>query len=339
MRGVGLAILLSSLALAGCLSDDAQPPASEPAPSTSFIALGDMGMGNDDQAKVAAAIASVCALRGCDFAVGLGDNIYPSGASSPNDPQFDTKFEQPYANLSFPFWMVLGNHDNDQDPTGSGIAGGGIGLWYAAGDHEVAYTYRTDRASEKWQMPARHYAFHHGDVDFLALDTNTFMWYGVPVAPELDNEIQEQETWLPGAVAALNHTWKIGLGHHPYLSNSEHGNAGSYDEPVLSLFPGHNGDHFKEVFEAQLCGKLDLYLAGHDHSLQWLEPIPSCPGTEFIISGGGGAGLYDIIGDGPAYYQESKHGFFWIHITGNQLEAVAYDEDGVTLFSRVMAKS
>lgn len=45
-----------------------------------FVAVGDTGKGNDTQQQVADAIRDHCAAEGCDFAVLLGDNLYPEGA-------------------------------------------------------------------------------------------------------------------------------------------------------------------------------------------------------------------------------------------------------------------
>jgi tartrate-resistant acid phosphatase type 5 len=39
------------------------------------------------------------------------DNFYDEGVDSLDDEQFQTKFELPYADIDFPFWVVLGNHD------------------------------------------------------------------------------------------------------------------------------------------------------------------------------------------------------------------------------------
>ena len=324
-------------ALAGCLSDgEGEPPGSAPdapepvsAAELRFVALGDMGMGNDDQARVAAAIEAVCAERGCAFALGLGDLIYPAGATSAWDPQFDAKFEEPYARLEFPFWNVLGNHDNGQDPLGATGPAGGVGLWYSGGDHEVAYAQRTDRASEKWRMPARHYAFDAGPARFVGLDTNTLVFYDVGLSSDLGAKVQEQEAWQAGAVAEGNASWRIAFGHHPYVSNGPHGNAGSYDGYPM---PGYNGDHLKEAFEDGLCDGVDLYLAGHDHNLQWLEPVPSCGRTQFIVSGGGGAEPYDLPGDGATRFQAKSLGFWWIELTPDTLHAVAFDDEARVLF-------
>lgn len=335
-----LALVLPAI-LAGCLQGGDPQEVGSPGATEGrgevlrFVALGDMGTGEEDQANVASAIAMVCAKRGCDFALALGDVIYPAGASSPRDSQFDTKFEVPYAGLELPFWIALGNHDNGQDPAGATTPAGGIGLWYTAGDNEVAYAQRTDRASEKWTMPARHYTFDGPLARFVALDTNTLVFYGIPTSPEAADKLQEQEAWLPGAISEGAGPWRIAFGHHPYVSNGPHGNAGDYDEyPV----PGYNGDHLKEVFEQSICDRVDLYLAGHDHNLQWLEPVPSCGRTQFIVSGGGGASPYDLPGEGPAYFEAESLGFWWIEIQGDTLLAAAYDDQAVLLYEGLIEK-
>src|ERR1041384_2346550 len=113
-----------------------------------FIAFGDAGAGTGAQYAVAQAMKEVCDALGCDFAVVLGDNIYPDGVHSARDLQFETKFEEPYADLKFPFFIALGNHDNGEDSAHNRY-----------GDYEVEYAHRKDRKSKKWRMPARYYAF------------------------------------------------------------------------------------------------------------------------------------------------------------------------------------
>ena len=49
---------------------------------------------------------------GFGFVVLLGDNFYEDGVASVDDPQWQTKFEDPYANIDLPFYAVLGNHDH-----------------------------------------------------------------------------------------------------------------------------------------------------------------------------------------------------------------------------------
>src|SRR5215471_10306131 len=115
---------------------------------TRFLVLGDTGTGHPGQHQVARAIETVCQTRECQFAVIAGDNIYEYGVRSAQDPQFQDKFEKPYAKLSFPFFLALGNHDQSGTIPGSGVHP-------ERGDFEVAYTQR----SSKWMMPKRYYHF------------------------------------------------------------------------------------------------------------------------------------------------------------------------------------
>lgn len=318
------------------------------------MALGDQGTGEADQARVAAAIGTTCQRLRCDFALALGDNIYDAGPSGPDDPQFDAKFEVPYANLTFPFFLVLGNHDNG-DPAGSPASG--LGPWHETGDHEVAYTYRTDRASQKWSMPARAYVlqsdggaqhvFWNGTpgntaqsfgpslADFFALDTNALVYRDLRVPPDPDAAWTPAE-WIASVVPESTAPWRIAFGHHPYVSNGPHGNAGDYDgRPGV---PGLSGDHLKSFFEENLCGKVDLYLSGHDHNLQWLDPVPSCGDTQFVTSGAGGAATYPLPGDNPTRFQAETLGFWWFDITPGSAHLIAFDADGKTLFQGTLTK-
>ena len=64
-----------------------------------FVALGDTGKGNAGQKQVGVSVGAVCAAHGCDFVVLLGDNFYPTGVESATDPQWKTKFTEPYATV------------------------------------------------------------------------------------------------------------------------------------------------------------------------------------------------------------------------------------------------
>jgi hypothetical protein len=78
--------------------------------AVTFVTLGDMGEGGDEQMQVAHAMYNVCQQEGCDFVLGLGDNIYPHAVHSVDDPQFQEKFERPYALFQqMDFWMILGS--------------------------------------------------------------------------------------------------------------------------------------------------------------------------------------------------------------------------------------
>jgi tartrate-resistant acid phosphatase type 5 len=278
-----------------------------------FVALGDAGEGNDDQFLVADAIKTVCDRQGCDFALYLGDNFYESGVDSVSDPQWEEKFEIPYADLDFPFLPVLGNHDLGLE---------GLGVEFYLSDIYVDYTDHSD----KWTMPGTHYYFEAGNVKFLALDTTKLFF----------SYTETQTDWIREQLATVSPGIEhvIAYGHHPYISNGEHGNAGNYegiwDWVPLADIP--RGDYVKEFFEEEVCGNILVYFSGHDHNRQWLEP--NC-GTEFIVTGAG-AKTTDLVGRGnPSFFEDdTKEGFIWVEIEGNRFTGQFYDLHGVLDFEQ-----
>ncbi len=291
-------------------ADAGRPDAGRSEPIVRFVAVGDTGEGNDAQKRVGDQIAAKCAKDGCDFVVLLGDNFYDSGVSSVSDPQWQTKFEQPYANVNLPFYAVLGNHD---------YGGGGLGNEFSKGQHQVDYS----KQSTKWRMPAKYYKFTLGHVELIGLDTNMQM-YG-----QDDQQKADVKSWLASSTA----TWKIAFGHHPYLSNGKHGNAGSYDG--VPWLPIANGKGVKEFMEEVICGKADVYFAGHDHSRQWLQP--TCQGTELAVSGAG-AKATELPGKNPYHFQTLTLGFIWVKIDGKTLTAEFVDETGKVEYTRTFTK-
>ncbi len=300
-------------------ADTATGTPTDVAPTTTlrFVAMGDTGKGNDGQKKVGDAVAAKCAKDGCDFVQLLGDNVYDSGVSGVDDPQWTTKFETPYGNVSVPFFAVLGNHDYGGGGTGRELS---FSDPFGKGKHQVDYTAK----STKWKMPAKHYFRSVGSVDMLGFDTNMIFW----------GDAADQKTAVNGWLAAAKGQWKIGFGHHPYLSNGDHGNAGTYEG--YSWLPVANGKNVKDFFDANVCGKLDLYIAGHDHSRQWLKP--QCKGTELIVSGAGAATTDVVTNRSEFYWQANTVGFLYIVIQGNKLTGEFIDGDGNVEYTRTMTK-
>lgn len=190
-------------------------------PKVEFLFFGDTGTGKSHQYEVANGIKDFCNTTACDFAVLLGDNFYGDGVSGPQDPQFQSKFEKPYAKLEFRFRPTLGNHDHDGNIRG-----------------QIEYsTY-----SEKWDMPGRYYHYAHGDVAFFAIDTDDF---------DLT-----QRRWLADALSQSTQKWKIVYGHHPVYSYGAHGNTWHLIAGLLPLLKKHKvdfylsgHDHDKQVIE------------------------------------------------------------------------------------------
>lgn len=258
-----------------------------------FLVVGDTGTGTPGQYSVADGMVEVCAREGCDFILLVGDNFYPDGVTSTTDSQWTTAFESPYSDIDVQFWAVMGNHDwgHSTDP--------------AFLTPQVDYT----AVSSKWYMPADYYTRVQGDITFFGIDTHLID----------QGEGAAQEAWLPVERAASTTTWNLIYGHHPYISNGPHGDAGVEVEAFFN-------DH--------VCGQFDVYFCGHDHNLQWLEE--RC-GTSFFVSGAGQS-TYPLFGTNPVYFEEASLGFLWVEIDGNTLTGVFYDETATELYRGTLTK-
>ncbi|WP_290536328.1 metallophosphoesterase [Alcanivorax sp.] len=295
-----------------------------------FIVIGDSGSGSAGQYAVGEAIARVCQEKdefigdigfpGCDLVVGLGDNIYESGVTSVDDPQFAEKFEKPFEPVQLPFYMVLGNHDNTAYV-------GGDGAGNARGEFQVDYTYFDGKLSNRWNMPDRYFLHSAGTthtnprplVDFVALDSNPIAGgFGDPdIAYAYHTYGIDQRNWVVNTLAGSNAVFKIAMAHHPYLSNGTHGNAGNYDGVPSEILPVLAGERWKAFMEEAVCDQTDFFFAGHDHDLQVLEAVPECGRTEFVVSGAAGKtrSIDDPERNAARFQQGDVYGFFWMKAT------------------------
>lgn len=279
-------------------------------PVVSFAAIGDVGKGNAGQRAVAKGLAKKCERDGCDFVVMLGDNIYESGASSPDDPIFRTAFEVPYAAVPAPFYVALGNHD---------YGAGGLGTDFERGAHEVAYSSR----SAKWRLPNPYYRHRKEHVELFVMDTNLQLF------GKAESQRREIGEWLSSSDA----TWKVMVGHHPYFSNGPHGDAGVYNGRMKP--PSASGEPVKRFADDVWCGRADLSLSGHDHSRQWLEE--TCKGTELVVSGAG-AETTTLNTNHKPKFQRLALGFHYLRFQGRRATIQFVDENGEVEYSRAFTK-
>lgn len=271
-----------------------------------FFVFGDAGSGNASQRHVANAIKVTCEDRGCDFGVSLGDNLYPRGMQSANDPEIDRSFGDYYKEITVPIYLVLGNHD------------------YGHGRNDQAVEWQIDWANQHPQMvlPQRAYRFSAGPADLFTVDTTWIFWRG----------FKGQLAWLRDGLSAQPERFKVVFGHHPSRSNGEHGNAGRYEG--LPFVPYASGNSLETFFQKSICEGADLYFSGHDHSLQW---IPYC-GVELIVSGAGSKVTPIEDRGNKAIFELSKEGFTWVELRDESMTVAFYTMDGIMAFEETKAR-
>jgi acid phosphatase len=165
------------------------------------------------------------------FVISTGDNLYPNGVTTVDDPRFRTVFEEVYsgADLQVPWHLALGNHDHLGDV-----------------ESQIAYSSR----SKRWRIPAPYYKFTESSdgvtADFFVLDTETLV----------TRADQTQLEWLDGELTASSADWKICVGHHPIRSCGHYGGTPALVQDLKPLL-----DHHGVV----------AYLCGHDHDVQLLK--------------------------------------------------------------------
>lgn len=271
----------------------APPPSSGP---VRFVAIGDTGRNTPEQTAVAAAMGRICAHRTCDFALLLGDNLYPKGMETDDDPRMTAVFTDVYGDLGLEFMAVLGNHDY----------GGG----------EAVRALRQLRFAAKtptFTMPDRYYTFDRGAASFFALDTDWVFFNGE----------EEQAAWLDTKLAASDARWKVAFGHHPWRSNGKHGNAGTYEG--WGWVPYVSGNALRRLFEGHVRAA-DLYVSGHDHNLQVMRH----EGVPLVVSGGGSSARGFEDRGNPLDLGFAVPGFAWIELD-EVLKVALYDENGTLL--------
>lgn len=256
------------------------------------LAFGDFGTGTPEQIQTAAAMREYQKGHPLDFGITLGDNFYPSGAASPDDPQWKTRYEDLYGPMGIKFYATLGNHDYGRADSPAA---------------EVLYSQKSD----SWRMPATYYTFTAGPVQFFAIDTI-----------ELSDTVMfnKEAAWLDAEIAKSKSPWKVVYGHYQIYSATR-GDEQNLIQRVLPI----------------LRNRVDVYLCGHDHNLQELNPEG---GVHFFVSGAGGAGLYPF--NYPNYthsaFKDRAHGFTILEANSKQLTFRLVGVDGEDLHTSTINK-
>ena len=223
--------------------------------------------------EVSAAMKAYCLTeQRCDFGVLLGDNIYPSGATLGADGIDDSKrfsdlLQDPFGDLvespsDYLTYVTLGNHDWE-----TSRAGGFAQIRYL----ETAPGFYIDGPFYSVKPPAG-----EGQVELFVIDTSMILATVDVRADRLNDDGSEgslgdieepdydvhpmtdaernQVQWLENALSNSTARWKLVLAHHPVWSSA----GGKFEQARV----------LRELLMPSLCRYADLYLAGHEHTLE-----------------------------------------------------------------------
>ncbi|MBF0419224.1 MAG: metallophosphoesterase [Magnetococcales bacterium] len=300
-RGIAFVFFLLSVLGAGCVAGAAMVTSAQPGKAI-FFALGDHGVGNKNQRRVAHAMERVASQTGgVDWVLLLGDNFYPKGVVSDKDPKWQSHFESIYDGpilANTPFYAVLGNHD-----AGSSL------------DAQVDYG-RNKMGSGRWRMEGRQYVVDHGQTTSGQPLLRMVMLDG-----QQDVEIQKNFVRQAFSQPSNQPMWRMVASHYPLHSSGLHGDT---NRLLNELLP---------ILQAE---KIDVYFCGHDHDLEMIAP----PGEPVqIISGAGGADLYALREKNPwSQFFAKRFGFVQMVVSEQKLDVTFFEDQGNVLYNKQIAR-
>lgn len=343
-------------------------------PESRFAVFGDCGAATPEQAQIAYQVYQ----QKPGFILVTGDMVYNRGLGREYIRNFFPYYLSPVASIArgaplmstIPFYMIVGNHD----VYGANLDNYTDGLFYfhyadlplnaPLTEFQVPLTGDPERVKQfkkitRPKFPGMtNYSFDHGNVHVVCLDSNPYV---NPLDPTLT-------AWLHDDLKNTKADWKIVSYHHPGF------NAGKahYDDQRMRLL----APLLEEL-------KVDLVLTGHVHNYQRSVPLKFSPkkddsgkmylvspegridgsfildqhydgitqtkpsGIIYIVTGAGGAPLYDKDLDGnPGFWKDQRpgnwdaftakivsgiHSFSLIETAGKKLKLKQVDINGVTI--------
>lgn len=174
-------------------------------------------------------------------------------------------------------------------------------------------------------MSARYYSKEvslgkgKGSALFVMLDTNAM------VDEDRNEETERQLAWLDATLKAASEEtkWKIVVGHHPaYTVGPRMGR--SQVELVRKTLAGIFRKH-----------SVDLYLSGHEHSLQHIKE----EGFPHQFVSGAGSELTNVTaGTASSRFEASVNGFMYASLNAGRLNMKAIDHTGKVLYETNLEK-
>ena len=276
---------------------------------TGIILIGDTGKDNDGQLNVSNSIQNFCATEKCDLGLMAGDNVYPAGLTSPTDKIMERLFDFYYNPLNIPFLIALGNHDYGK---------------FSNDWKRGAWQLKHAEKNPAFQIPNYYYIHETKDAVIAVIDTSRLMW-------RKDTFAQRDMLAEAYGRAKSQNKWYFVMGHHPYLSNGKHGNAGNYERLRTPYFI--SGTNVQKFIERHVCDKAHFYFAGHEHSLQVIDGNVKGCNTQLIVSGTG-ASATKLFKRNRVDFESLELGYFHLGLTADTLRVRAIGQNSKVMFEK-----
>ena len=269
-----------------------------------FLVFGDSGSGSRAQYLLGGLMART--LPPADFLLHTGDLVYPDGLRE----RYEARFFAPYRSLlaRVNFWPCLGNHDVQKEDG-------------RAPAYESVFELPANGPSG--EPPDHHYWFDcaaarvaviNSDVDEAALAGR--------VAP-----------WLREIMADPRPRWRFVAFHHPPYTGGKYQPDERIQRTLVPLL--------------ETTG-VDVVFSGHDHTYQRTHPLhggqvaAAGEGVVYVVTGAGGASLYEPRNPSPDYlacFESTVFSFTQISVDGTELTGRQISSTGQTLDQWILRKT
>ena len=272
-----------------------------------LLALGDYGTkGDENQTAVARAMATFAKSldRPLDAVLALGDNFYKKITPE----RFEEHFEKMYSKdgLDCPFYACAGNHDY-----------GTAKYDEQEGKLRMQLDYAKENPNSRWKFPSKWYTIELPNAEkpllkVIVLDGN--YWEGALKPKE---KIAQRRFFEAELKKKTDAPWTWVVNHFPLFTDCNQGDRGD-DKSLI-----------REWGKLLRKHPVSLCFGGHDHTLQHLR-VENYP-CSFIVSGAGGAKLYDLKPSERGYTNNKHLGFNHMHVTRDALNVQFLNADGECL--------